>query len=221
MVQERKALALDTIVGQGVLPLFYSGDAALSKAILRSLYEAGIRAVEFTNRGAEALSVFTELIACRDTSLPGMLLGIGTIKTAAQANAFADAGADYLISPGTLPDVAAVAEQRNLLWVPGCMSTTEIIVAENLGCRFVKLFPGSLLGPEYVSAVKDLFPGMRFMPTGGVDVTEENIGAWFKSGVSAVGLGSKLITKSALESGNFEEIRTRTEEAMSIVSRVR
>jgi 2-dehydro-3-deoxyphosphogluconate aldolase/(4S)-4-hydroxy-2-oxoglutarate aldolase len=221
MVQEQSAQALDTIIGQGILPLFYSPDETLSKEILQSLFDAGIRAVEFTNRGADALRVFGALIAFRDASLPGMLLGIGTIKNAGQANAFADAGADFLISPGTLPDVAAVAAERGLLWVPGCMSTTEIIVAENLGCRFVKLFPGSLLGPEYVTAVKDLFPGMRFMPTGGVEVSEENIGAWFRSGVSAVGLGSKLITKAALEAGDFEKIRSLTQEAMTIVSRVR
>lgn len=221
MVQERKSQALDAIIGQGILPLFYSADAELSKAILKSLYEAGIRAVEFTNRGPEALDVFGALIAFRDAELPGMLLGIGTIKTAQQAQSFADAGADYLISPGTLPEVAAVAVERGLLWVPGCMSTTEIIVAENLGCQFVKLFPGSLLGPEYVSAVKDLFPGMRFMPTGGVEVSEENIGAWFGAGVSAVGLGSKLITKTALAAGDFGSIRSLTQEAMNIVSRVR
>jgi len=209
------------ILQQGVLPLYFHPDLAVSKGVLQALYNAGIRTVEYTNRGAEALANFKDLINIRNAEMPGMLLGIGTIKNAAQANAFIDAGADYLISPGTLPEVAEVANKAEMLWVPGCMSTTEVIVAENLGCTFVKLFPGNLLGPSYVSAIYDLFPGVKFMPTGGVELEEENLKAWFKSGVSAVGLGSKLISKSLMEARDYTTIGTLATKALEMVNAIR
>ena len=134
-----------------------------------------------------------------DTELQGMYLGIGTIKNAGQAQAFIDAGADYIISPGLVEDAAEVADKNNLLWVPGCMTPTEIIRAEQLGAKFVKLFPGNILGSAFLQAIKELFPDILFMPTGGVDLDKDNIAGWFKAGVAAVGMGSKLISKPLLE----------------------
>ncbi|MFX8078986.1 bifunctional 4-hydroxy-2-oxoglutarate aldolase/2-dehydro-3-deoxy-phosphogluconate aldolase, partial [Acinetobacter baumannii] len=91
-----------------------------------------------------------------DTELKGMYLGVGTIKNRDAAQAFVDAGADYLISPGLVEDAVEVADKNDLLWVPGCMTPTEIIKAEQLGAKFVKLFPGNLLGPDFMSAIKEL-----------------------------------------------------------------
>lgn len=221
MQQDKKQQALDTILGQGLLPLYFHPDPALSAGILQMLYRSGIRAVEYTNRGKEALANFKGLIRLRDEEMPGMLLGIGTIKNAQQARDYVAAGADFLISPGTLPEVAEAAQDAGLLWVPGCMSTTEIIVAENLGCTFVKLFPGHLLGPAYVSAIRDIFPEMKFMPTGGVEVEEENIRGWFRAGVSAVGMGSKLISKALLEAKDYAGMQSLTTKALEMVQRIR
>jgi 2-dehydro-3-deoxyphosphogluconate aldolase/(4S)-4-hydroxy-2-oxoglutarate aldolase len=78
------------------------------------------------------------------------------------------------------------------------MTPTEIIEAENAGVTFLKLFPGNALGTGFMSAIKDVFPNLKFMPTGGVDTTKENIESWFKAGVSAVGMGSKLVSKELM-----------------------
>lgn len=217
----RKQSALDAILTQGVLPLYFYPDTAVSVHVLHVLYNAGIRAVEYTNRGGDALRNFREMIEERNDHMPGMLLGIGTIKTAEQGQAFIDAGADFLISPGTLPEVATVAAEAGLLYVPGCMTPTEVIVAENFGSTLVKLFPGSLLGPSYVSAIRDIFPDMRFMATGGVEVEDGNLKAWFKSGISAVGLGSKLISKTALEQRNYNLIAAETTKALTLIQSIR
>ena len=131
--------------------------------------------------------------------LQGMYLGIGTIKNAEMAQTFIDAGADYLICPGLIEEVAEVADKINMLWVPGCMTPSEIIRAENMGAKMIKLFPGNILGPAFMSSIKELFPQLAFMPTGGVDLDKENIAGWFKAGVCAVGMGSKLVSKSLLE----------------------
>jgi 2-dehydro-3-deoxyphosphogluconate aldolase/(4S)-4-hydroxy-2-oxoglutarate aldolase len=85
----------------------------------------------------------------------------------------------------------------------------------------IKLFPGNILKPEFMSAIKALFPDLMFMPTGGVSLDKENISGWFKAGVSAVGMGSKLISKQLLEEKNYAKIEELTKEAMSIIKSLR
>lgn len=206
---------------QGVLPLFYHADRQVCIEVTKALYSAGVRAIEFTNRGEAAFENFKALIALRNESMKDLLLAIGTIRTAEQATKFIDAGADFLISPVFDAAVCDIAYMNKVLWIPGCMTPTEIHVAENAGCKLVKLFPGNVLGPSFVLGIKELFPAMDFMPTGGVEVNKENIGEWFKAGVSAVGLGSKLISKVILENQNYAAITKLTKEALSIISAIK
>lgn len=212
-----KKQTLDTIIAQGILPLYFYPDTVVSIAVLQTLYDAGIRAVEYTNRGEAALENFKAMVQERDAKMPDMLLGIGTIKNAKQAQEFIDAHADYLISPGMVAEVADLAAEKDILYIPGAMSATEIIMAENAGCTFVKLFPGNLLGTGFVSAIKDIFPAVKFMVTGGVEVDEQNIKDWFKSGITAVGLGSKVIAKDTLENKNYAAITSLITKALDIV----
>ena len=218
---DKKSELLELIPRQGILPLYFYKDTEVSLQVLRSLYKAGIRTVEYTNRGEAALKNFREMRKLCDSELNGMYLGVGTIKDAASAKAFIDAGADYLISPGLVEDAILVASDNHLLWVPGCMTPTEIIRAEQLGAKMVKLFPGNILGPGFLSAIKELFPNLLFMPTGGVDLDKENISGWFKAGVCAVGMGSKLISKSLLEQKDYAKIESLTREALDIIKSVR
>lgn len=209
------------IAEQGMLPLYFHADPSVSVEVLRALYAAGIRSVEYTNRGEAALENFKLLKETRDRELPELLLGIGTIKRKKDAKAFIKAGADFIIAPGMIEEVAETVHKEDMLWIPGCMTTTEIIRAEDAGAKLVKLFPGNLLGPSFVSAIKELFPGLYFMPTGGVEVNKENLTAWFKSGVVAVGMGSKLITKDILEKKDYEQLINKTKEAIALIQEVR
>lgn len=218
---DKKSEILKLIPEQGVLPLFFYKDAEVSVEVLKALYSAGIRSVEYTNRGEAALKNFKEMRKVCDTELKGMYLGVGTIKNADAARAFIDAGTDYIISPGLVEDAIKVAEQNNMLWVPGCMTPSEIIKAEQLGARLVKLFPGNILGPSFLSAIKELFPNLLFMPTGGVEVEKENLAGWFKAGVCAVGMGSKLITKALLESRDYNGIKAGTLKTLALIKEVR
>jgi 2-dehydro-3-deoxyphosphogluconate aldolase/(4S)-4-hydroxy-2-oxoglutarate aldolase len=120
-----------------------------------------------------------------------------------------------------IPSVAKIADQNNLLWIPGCMTPSEIIHAESLGAKMIKLFPGNILGPGFMSAIKELFPSMMFMPTGGVELDKDNITTWFKAGVSAVGMGSKLITKELLETKNYAQITATTKEVITIIKSIK
>lgn len=206
---------------QGLLPLFYHADAQVCTAVVKALYGAGIRVVEFTNRGAQALENLKQLHQLRLRELPDLIIGAGTITTADQANRFLDAGADFLVSPVFDNDVCDVAYLRKVLWVPGCMTPTEIHVAAQAGIQLIKLFPGSVLGPGFVQAIRELFPQIKFMPTGGVESTAENLGAWFKAGVVAVGMGSQLITKEALAAGDYARVSSKTAGALEIIHAIR
>ena len=180
---EKKAAILELIPQQGILPLYFYKDTTVSMEVLKALYAAGIRAVEYTNRGEAALQNFKEMRKLCDTELKGMYLGIGTIKNGEMAQTFIDAGTDYIICPGLVESVAAVADKNNMLWVPGCMTPSEIIKAETLGAKMIKLFPGNILGPGFLSAIKEIFPNLLFMPTGGVELDKDNIAGWYKAGV--------------------------------------
>ncbi len=212
---------LKLIPEQGILPLYFYKDTEITLEVLRTLYSAGIRAVEYTNRGEAALRNFKKMREVCDIELKGMYLGIGTIKNAAMAQTFIDAGTDYIICPGLIEEVAEVADKNNMLWIPGCMTPSEIIRAENMGAKMIKLFPGNILGPGFMSAIKELFPGLLFMPTGGVDLNKENIEGWFRAGVCAVGMGSKLISKELLEQKEYAKIEALTKQAMDIVKSIR
>lgn len=218
---EKKAELLQLIPQQGMLPLYFNKDTEVSINILKALYEAGIRTVEYTNRGEAALTNFRKMREVCDTELTGMYLGIGTIKDAASAQAFIDAGADYIISPGLVEDAAKVAEQNNMLWIPGCMTPSEIIKAEQLGAKMIKLFPGNILGVAFLQSIKELFPNLLFMPTGGVDLDKDNIAGWFKAGVCAVGMGSKLISKPLMENKDYAGIKDLTQQAIQIIQTIK
>jgi 2-dehydro-3-deoxyphosphogluconate aldolase/(4S)-4-hydroxy-2-oxoglutarate aldolase len=188
----------DLIRRQAVLPLYFHNDANVSIEVLTALYNAGIRIIEYTNRGGNALTNFKKLKDICAENYKDMCLGAGTIKSADDANAFIKAGADFLISPAYIDEVFDACSEKNILWIPGCMTSTEIAKAESKGINMIKLFPGSLLGPSYITALKEIFPDVLFMPTGGVSLDKNNLQQWFASGVAAVGMGSKLISKEIL-----------------------
>jgi len=213
--------SIAVIAKQGILPLYFNTDETVTVDVLRTLYKAGIRAVEYTNRGAEALSNFKKMVAVRNAELPGMLLGIGTIKNLEQAKDFYNAEADFFISPGFVAEVADFLKSKEVLYAPGCMTPTEIITAENAGIKLVKLFPGNILGTEFLSSIKDIFPSLVFMTTGGVETTHASIQSWFSAGASAVGLGSKLISKKRMEEQDYGVIENETRKAIEIIQTIR
>jgi len=212
---------IQQVINQGLLPLYYNTDETISVNVMKALYTAGIRSIEYTNRGEKALSNFKALKKVCETELKDMVLGVGTIKNGEMAQTFIDAGTDYIICPGLVESVANVADKNNMLWIPGCMTATEIIKAETMGARLVKLFPGNVLGADFMAAIKDLFPGLLFMPTGGVDTTKENINSWFQAGVCAVGMGSKLVSKKIMDNKEFELLTADTKKVMTIINECR
>ncbi|WP_423146365.1 bifunctional 4-hydroxy-2-oxoglutarate aldolase/2-dehydro-3-deoxy-phosphogluconate aldolase [Rubrolithibacter danxiaensis] len=214
---QNKQNTLTAIRTQGLLPLFFHPDVEVCLETVKTLYSAGVRTLEFTNRGPEALENFTFLKNQLKASHPDLHIGIGTVKTVEDANAFLKADADFIVSPIVNPAVATIVHEAGMLWIPGCMTPTEIFSAQQNNAALVKIFPANILGPAFVSSVKELFPGQLFMPTGGVEIERENIRNWFKSGVCAVGMGSKLISKDVLENKSYDSLLSLTAKALQLV----
>lgn len=211
-----KKIVLQSILAQGILPLFYWESPSVCLKVIQTLYRAGVRAVEYTNRGVAALDNFTMLKKTLAVESPDLHLGIGTVKSKAEAEAFVTAGADFIVAPIINPQVGEVAAKAGLLWIPGCMTPTEIYAAQENKAELIKIFPANILKPEFVSSIKELFPGQRFIPTGGVEIEETNIRSWISAGVCAVGLGSRLVSKEILLNENYELLYEKTMVALTI-----
>ncbi|MDM1293941.1 bifunctional 4-hydroxy-2-oxoglutarate aldolase/2-dehydro-3-deoxy-phosphogluconate aldolase [Sphingobacterium sp. N143] len=180
---------LDKITESPIIPVFYDRDPVRCLDILQQCYEGGVRVFEFVNRGPRALENFTKL---KSNIKADMILGMGTIKSPEEARIFLDGGADFIVSPIIDPHIAAVSTEKGKLWIPGCMTPTEINFAAGCGVPLIKLFPGDVLGHDFLKAVKPLFPDVQFMVTGGVKLERSNLNSWFKNGAFAVGVGSSL-----------------------------
>jgi len=125
---------------KGLLPLYFHSSESVSIGMLKALYNAGIRAVEYTNRGEKALLNFKAMKRVCETEMPGMHLGIGTIKHAEAAKAFIASGADFIITPGLSDEVGAFVQKENVLWIPGCMTPDRNNVCRKFWSTYDKTF---------------------------------------------------------------------------------
>jgi 2-dehydro-3-deoxyphosphogluconate aldolase/(4S)-4-hydroxy-2-oxoglutarate aldolase len=174
--------------------------------VLKACYDGGIRVFEFTNRGAEAPQIFAELINFCEKECPDLVLGIGTIYDAKQAKEFIEMGADFMLQPFTTPEVGEICGKHDIPWMPGTMTLTEIRNAELLGAKYIKIFPGNVVGPGFVKALTGPMPHSKIMVTGGVEPTRESLTTWFGAGAKAVGMGSQLFPSTLINDKNYQKI---------------
>jgi 2-dehydro-3-deoxyphosphogluconate aldolase/(4S)-4-hydroxy-2-oxoglutarate aldolase len=217
MAQYSRIQVIKQIEESGMVPLFYHEDISISKQILKACYDGGARLMEFTNRGDFALEVFTDLIKYAIAELPGMILGVGSITDANAASQYMLAVANFVVTPVFREDIARICNRRKLMWSAGCSSLTEIATAEEFGCELVKLFPGNVLGPEFVKSIKGPQPWTSVMPTGGVSLEYDNLKSWFDSGVTCVGMGSKLISKEIIANNDFTLLKDSVQKTLETI----
>ena len=207
MAKFNKIDTIGIIRSTGIVPVFYHADVEVAKKVVKACYDGGIRAFEFTNRGDGAYKVFEQLIAFVRAECPEMALGAGTILDAPTAGQYLQMGADFLVSPCLSEEVVPLCNRRGVPYSPGCGTVSEIVRAMELGCDLVKVFPaGTVGGPAFVKNILGPLPWAMVMCTGAVEPAEENLTAWAKSGVTAVGMGSKLFPKETIKAGNWQAI---------------
>lgn len=200
------------ILDTKILPLFYHDDYDLCKSNIVACHAAGVKVFEFTNRGEMALAHFQRLKNEFSVSHPDLKLGVGTIYTVEEAAVFAAAGADFIVQPVCVNAVADFCHKEQIPWIPGAMTLNEIYNAIQLGAELVKIFPGNMVGKDYIKAIRGPLPQAKIMVTGGVEASPDDILSWLAAGVNACGLGSQLFARkpadiTALLSGIINAIR--------------
>ena len=213
---------LRALMDPGVIPVFQHPDPEVCIGAIQACANGGATCIEFTNRGDFAAAVFAEVAGHFAKADPRVIMGAGSIVDAPTAGLYIAYGAHFVVGPALNAEVARVCNRRMVAYSPGCATATEISEAQELGCEIVKVFPGgSVGGPEFVKAVLGPMPWTKIMPTGGVDPDEASVKAWFGAGIVAAGMGSKLITKAALDAGDYGAIQAKVAETIALIRKVR
>jgi 2-dehydro-3-deoxyphosphogluconate aldolase/(4S)-4-hydroxy-2-oxoglutarate aldolase len=214
--------AYQAMAETGMVPVFYHKDLEVSKQVVKACYEGGVRAFEFTNRGDFAHEIFSELVKWAAIECPDLILGIGSIVDAGTASLYLQLGANFVVGPLLNPDIFKVCNRRQVAYIPGCGSVSEIGYAQELGAEVVKVFPaGNVGGPSFVKNVKAPMPWSSIMVTGGVEPTEENLTKWVESGVTCVGMGSNLFPKEVIAAKEWNKIAQMSHDALTIIKKAR
>lgn len=207
---------LDRTRSTGVLAVLRAPSPELALEASEAIIRGGVTGIEVTYSTPDAPAVIRELIARHGDSA---YIGAGTVTTVEQAEAAAAAGAEFLVSPGTLPDLTRAMLDTGRVVMTGAMTPTEVMGALALGVDVVKIFPASLGGPSYLGALRGPFPDAPLMPTGGV--SPDNLAAWFAAGSVAVGAGGDLANASSIKASDWDDLTQRAERFSAALAAVR
>jgi 2-dehydro-3-deoxyphosphogluconate aldolase/(4S)-4-hydroxy-2-oxoglutarate aldolase len=222
MARFTRMQVLSAILDGGLVPVFYHADAEVAIKIAGACAAGGSRVVEFTNRGDLAPEVFKALSHHLAQGHPGLILGVGSVVDAPTAALYIAYGANFVVGPVLNAEIARLCNRRKIAYSPGCGSATEIAEAEELGVEIVKVFPGrSVGGPDFVKSILGPCPWTSIMPTGGVDASEDSLRAWFQAGVACVGMGSNLVRKEWVATGDWEAISNQVRQVLLWIQRAR
>ena len=170
----------------GIVAVVRGSSHTEAEMYVKSSIEGGIKALELTYSIPDMTTFMKTIIE----KYPDAVVGAGSVLNEEMAAEAIEAGAKYIVSPGYSKGVNDLCRKENILYIPGCMTITEIMNAMDNGNELVKLFPGELFGIKYIKSVKAPIPTVRIMPTGGVNI--QNVVEWFENGVECVGVGSSL-----------------------------
>ena len=198
----------------GVIPVVRCDSADVAIRVTDVLIDAGLPVAEITFTVPDAVDVIAKLARRRG------VIGAGTVTSAEQARAVIRAGAEFIVSPGFVPEVIEVEKAAGVTMMPGALTPTEILNAQRAGADLIKVFPiQSLGGPSYLRALRGPFPDIPLVPTGGVDLG--NVAEFIRAGAAAVGVGSELISRQALAAGNYATIAERAALFVAAVAQAR
>ncbi len=222
MARFDRLTVLNTVLADGMVPLFYHGDLEVARNVAGALSQGGGHLLEFTNRGDFALEVFTALIKhCAKVS-PDLIIGVGSVEDAPTAALFIASGANFVVGPNFNEELVKLCNRRKIPYLPGCGTVNEITRAEEWGVEIVKAFPGTAVGgPGFIKDVLGPRPWTRIMPTGGVTPEEENLRSWFSAGAACVGMGSNLVRKDLVQAGKFDEIAGLVRDTLALIQKIR
>jgi 2-dehydro-3-deoxyphosphogluconate aldolase / (4S)-4-hydroxy-2-oxoglutarate aldolase len=201
----------------GIVPVVRASSVEEANRAVEAICAGGIPVVEITMTVPNAISVIRELVQRRGNDV---LIGAGTVTNADQAESCLRAGAQFLVSPGFAVSVLSVARANAKLAIPGALTPTELMNAQDHGARLIKIFPcGNVGGPKYLKSLKAPFPQSSLIPTGGVNAA--NAAEFIAAGAFALGVGADLVDATALREANLEKISTAARELVTAVTSAR
>jgi len=221
MPKSLKHKVLEEILNTGLLPVFFDLDFEIAKNVVKACVEGGAKIIEFTNRGDRALDVFDNLSKWCNFECKDALLGAGTIIEPSTASQYINSGANFIVGPSFNYEVAKICNRRRVLYIPGCMTPTEISEAEEMGLDLVKLFPACVVTPMFVKAILGPFPHTLLMPSGGVKLSREEVIKWIEAGAVALNIGSELVNRDLVAKRNFETIRENVKQCLEWIKEAR
>ena len=212
-----KADVLSQLTSAGLVPVIRAESADVALKIVDALVAGGIRTLEITMTVPDAIGAIGRVADAFGNSV---LLGAGTVTSRELAEGSLDAGAEFLVTPCVVPDVIAVAKARGVAVLPGAITPTEVFTAWSLGGDIIKIFPASNVGgASYLKALRGPFPQIPLCPTGGVNL--QTIGEFVKAGASAVGVGGELVSKAAIDKGDFAQITELARQYVAVLEKAR
>jgi Entner-Doudoroff aldolase len=206
-----RAAVLQAFAQHRCSAILRTADRDVVRPALEAVIAGGFRIVEVTMTTPDCLEHISAL-----SERHGLLVGAGTVLTVQDAKEAMAAGARFLVSPVTDPQVITFCRQHELVSIPGTFTPTEMMEAHRAGADIVKLFPGPANGPEFLRAVRGPLPFLRIFPTSGV--TEENVDSWFEAGAFGVGFVASLFDADDLKLRRFDAIKAR---AMRLLAKVK
>ncbi len=211
-----KSAIIPRLLDPGIVAILRSDSSDQLLTVVEALAEGGIHAVEVTMTTPNALQVITDVSARFGSDV---LMGVGTVLDPETCRAAILAGAEFVVTPVTKPEVIRISNRYGKPIISGAFTPTECLLGYESGADFIKLFPAEQLGPAYVKSMLAPLPMLQIMPTGGV--TPETIGDYLRAGCVGAGVGSTLVSKEALKNGDFKAITKRAREFVAAVHAVR
>ncbi len=212
----KKYEILQKVHEKGIVAIIRAKNAEEGLKLANAVFEAGIPAVEITMTVPNAIDIMKDL--AKEYAHKGLILGAGTVLDPETARHCILAGAEYIVAPNLNEDLVRLCNRYSIPCMPGVGTVTELVRAMELGIDVVKLFPGEVLGPDFIKAVLGPIPYAKMMPTGGVNI--DNLDKWFKAGAYAVGMGSGITKPNGVE-GDYEAVRRTAKDVVEKIAEIR
>ena len=211
-----KEETISRISRTGVLPVVRAGSADAAHRAIEAVCKGGIDTIEVTLTVPNAVDLLAKLVR----EMPNVLFGAGTVMSADDAQRCIDAGATFIISPATIPEIIRVCIANKTLVMPGVLTPTEIATALSVGAEVVKVFPvGAVGGADYIRSLRAPFPDLKVVPTGGINI--DTASDHIRAGAMAVGVGSDLVDLKAIEQGRASEVTERARRVLDAIAETR
>ena len=199
-----KAEVVNRIIDSGVVAVIRLKDTNRLLKVIEAVRSGGVKSIEITMTVPGAIEIISQLSKVVPADV---LIGAGTVVDEETAEQVIEAGAAFVVGPVLNLGIVSLCVKRGIVVMPGCYTPTEILAGWKAGADIIKVFPATSLGPKYFKDLRGPFPDIRLMPTGGVTI--DNVGEWIKAGACAVGIGSDLLDKNAIEEERYEVLTER------------